>query len=109
MKRALALAIATALVIGAQVLPSAAASRSVTVGDNFFRPTSVTVAKGTTVTWRWKGANPHNVTVTSAPRGVAKFHSTTKTSGNYSRTLRRAGTYRFICTVHGFKMKIVVR
>ena len=109
MKRATVVALAAVLAVAIGVLPSLAASRTVKIKDNFFSPASLSVSKGTTVTWRWAGSNPHNVTVTSAPRGVRHFHSTTKTSGTFARTLSRAGTYRFMCTVHGFRMKIVVR
>ena len=42
------------------------------------------------------------MTVTKGPR---KFHSKTKTSGTYSKTLRKRGTYRYICTVHPDDMK----
>jgi plastocyanin len=79
----------------------------VRVDDDVFRPGSVTVRSGTTVTWRWVGDNPHNVTVR---RGPVKFRSKTKRSGRYSKTLRRGGTYRIVCTVHpGMDMTLKVR
>jgi plastocyanin len=67
------------------------------------------VNKGSKVTWRWKGKSVHNVTVTKGP---ARFHSATKSSGTFTKKLKRAGTYTLICTVHGAKnqsMKLVVR
>jgi plastocyanin len=86
----------------------ASATKRVTVGDDFFRQRSVRINSGDTVRWRWVGRNPHNVTVTRGPR---KFHSSTKSSGSYSKKLRRRGTYRYICTVHPPSMrgKVVVR
>ena len=87
-----------------------AASRSVKIGDDYFvrkgsMPT-ITVRKGTRVTWRWTGKDLHNLAVT---RGPAKFRSGFKTSGTFSRTVRRAGTYTIVCTVHpGMKMKLRV-
>jgi plastocyanin len=106
---------AVPLCVIAAALPAAAsgpdagasATKRVTVGDNFFRPRSVTIDSGDTVRWRWVGRNPHNVTVTRGPR---KFHSSTKSSGSYSKRLRRRGTYRYICTVHPASMrgKVVV-
>jgi plastocyanin len=87
-----------------------AASRSVKIGDDFFvrkgsMPT-VTVRKGTKVTWRWTGKDLHNIAVT---RGPSKFRSSYKTSGTFSRTVGRAGTYTIVCTVHsGMKMKLRV-
>jgi plastocyanin len=91
----------------------AMASRSVKVGDNYYvRPSGVpkiTVSKGTTVKWRFGTGTPHNVTVKSGP---AKFRSPTKTSGTYSKTLKKRGTYVIYCTIHGFsdqRMKLVVK
>ncbi len=109
MRRLIAIGLGAALAAGALVMPSLAATHTVKIKDDFFSPGKLTVSKGTKVTWRWAGMNPHNVTVTSAPRGARKFHSTTQTSGTYSHVLSRAGTYRFVCTIHGFRMKIVVR
>src|SRR3954447_187841 len=96
------------------VLASVAmAARSVKVGDNYYvRPQGVpkiTVSKGTKVKWRFGTGTPHNVTVKSGP---AKFRSPTKTSGTYSRTLKKRGTYVIYCTIHGFsdqRMKLVVK
>ena len=106
MRTRIALVAAAATLMALAAPTGAATSHTVTVGDDFFRPTTLTVNRGTVVTWRWRGQNPHNVTVTSGP---ARFHSPTKTSGTFSRNLSRAGTYRLICTIHHFRMKLVVR
>ena len=110
----LGLAAVPLCVIGA-ALPAAAsgpdagasATKRVTVGDDFFRQRSVTIDSGDTVRWRWVGRNSHNVTVRRGPR---KFNSSTKSSGSYSKRLRRRGTYRYLCTVHAPSMrgKVVV-
>ena len=111
MRKAIVPALAAGLLIPA-VTPAFAAN-SIRVGDNWFVRSSgvptVTVAKNSKVTWRWTGKSLHNVTVTKGP---AKFRSGSKTSGKFSRTLTRSGTYTIICTVHGAsdqKMKLVVR
>jgi plastocyanin len=85
----------------------AAATKTVRVGDVFFKKSKITIQSGDTVKWRWVGALPHDVTVTKGPR---KFHSKTKMTGTYSKKLRKRGTYRYICTVHpqDMKGKIVV-
>ena len=95
------------------VTPAFAATKKVAVGDNFFvrdgGVPSVTVSKGTKVTWKWTGKSLHNVTVTKGP---AKFRSGSKTSGRFSKKISRAGTYTIVCTVHGASdqsMKLVVR
>jgi plastocyanin len=107
---------ATVLVLLAGLLAApalGAAARKVDVGNNYFVrdggvPT-VTVRKGTKVTWVWKERGLHNVTVTKGP---ATFRSGSKLSGRFSKRVRRAGTYTIVCTVHGARdqsMKLVVR
>ena len=108
---ATALLVATAsAVLATQAL---AASRSVKVGDDYFvRPSgvpTVTVRKGTTVTWRFAGRNLHTVVVSSGP---TKFRSSAKSSGTFKRKLTRKGTYRIFCSIHGASdqsMKLVVK
>jgi plastocyanin len=79
------------------------AVRNVRVGDNYFAPTAITVARGTTVRWRWVGRRPHNVTATG-------FASRTQTSGIYSRRFNRRGARRVYCTLHaGMEMRVRVR
>ena len=82
--------------------PAEAGRKTVRVGDNYFvRPAgvpTVKASKGTTVTWRWRGSAPHNVTVT---RGPQRFRSATKTSGSFSRRIRKRGPYTIVCTIHG--------
>jgi plastocyanin len=106
-------AIVVVLLAGLLAAPAFGATKRVAVGDNWFvRSTgtpTVTVSKGTTVTWRWTGRSLHNVTVTKGP---VKFRSGSKLSGRFSKRLRRAGTYTIVCTVHGARdqsMKLVVR
>jgi plastocyanin len=107
MKRLLALLAAAAIVAAALAIPALAATRTITVGDNFFKPASVTVSKGTTVKWVWRGKIAHNVTVKSGP---VKFHSATIPKGTFSRTLTKTGTYAIVCTIHpGMKMTLKVR
>jgi plastocyanin len=88
-----------------------AATRSVTVGDDYFvakgKARTVTVHKGTRVTWRDRGTT-HNIVVVKGP---VKFRSNgyLNHGDTFSRTLRRAGTYRIVCTIHsGMKMTLKV-
>ena len=67
-----------------------------------FRPRDLDVPVGTIVHWRWQGVAPHNVTFTDGP------HSPTDTEGNYRRKFTTPGTFRYVCTVHGFAGKVVV-
>jgi plastocyanin len=101
---------AAVLVPAALAAPALAVTKTVKVGDNWFvrsgTPTTVTVKKGTTVTWKWVGDNPHNVTVVKGP---VKFKSSTKSSGTFSKRMRRKGTYRLICTVHGSGQRMTLK
>jgi plastocyanin len=110
------IAFAVLVVAGALLATFAASAPSATrvkIGDNYFvRSTgvpTVTVSKGTRVKWVWRGENSHNVKVV---RGPVKFGSSTKSSGTYTKKLRKRGTYTIICTIHGAddqSMKLVVR
>jgi plastocyanin len=76
-----------------------AATKSVKVGDNYYVRKSgvpkVTVSKGTTVRFNFSGADsPHTVTRLSGP-------SFKTCSDNCRRTLRKRGTYRLYCDIHG--------
>ena len=105
MKRALAATLTAAL--AAAAVPAGAATTSIRLVDNKFRPAKVTVARGTTVRFVWAGRNQHNVFVFSGPQD---FHSGTKRKGTYSRRLSRKGTYQLGCTLHaGMTLTIRVR
>jgi len=106
MKKLLAALVAACAVSAALLaIPALAATRSVTVKDDRFGPTSLTVTRGTTVKWVWRGHRLHNVAVTSGP---ARFHSPNKTRGSFSRTLSKKGTYRLLCEFHPF-MRMTIR
>ena len=106
---ALAAALALALVVGA----SAGTTRTVQVGDDYYGPTKITVTRGTTIRWTWLTDNTdsHDVKLSSAPKGVKKFHSeSAATDYTFKRTLKVPGTYKFVCTLHqDMAMRIVVR
>ncbi|MEP6952635.1 MAG: plastocyanin/azurin family copper-binding protein [Solirubrobacteraceae bacterium] len=107
MTKKIALALAAIAVLALLAVPALAATKSVTVGDTFFKAKSISVSKGTTVKWVWRGKLPHDVKVKTGP---VKFHSTVKTKGSYSKRLTRKGTYRIICTIHpNMKQTVTVR
>ena len=92
-------------------VPAAAGTRTKTIkiGDDWFvRPGggTVTVKKGTKVTWRWAGKDMHNIAVTKGP---VKFRSSFKTSGTFSKKLTRTGTYTLVCTIHQPDMKMKLK
>ena len=97
-------------VFAAASASQALAARTLKVGDDYFvrkgEPPTVTVSKGTKVTWRWVGRDMHNVAVTKGP---VKFRSSYKSSGTYSKTVRTAGTYTIVCSIHQPEMTMKLR
>ena len=79
--------------------------KTIKVADNFYAPTTVTVDRGATVTWRWPGfdeaGDVHDVKLKTGPKGVKKFASeSASTDYSFKRKLTVAGTYKLICTLH---------
>lgn len=74
----------------------ASASATVTMGDNFFSPSSVTIAVGDTVTWRNNGQAPHTATANNGSFDTG----TIQPGGSGSHTFNSAGTIPYICTIH---------
>ncbi|HEX8158861.1 MAG TPA: cupredoxin domain-containing protein [Solirubrobacteraceae bacterium] len=94
--------------LGGQVAASAAATKTVTLKDIAFSPERLSVARGTTVTFRWRdGTTTHNVTSTGAKR----FKTIPdRTTGTARRKFTKAGVYRYACTLHpGMTGQITVR
>lgn len=114
MRRVALVAAAAAVGLAASSLPAEGAGKTkkITVSDDFYAPTKVTVDRGTTIKWVWgEDVNSHDVKLKSGPSGVRKFHSGAA-AGQYtfSRKLTTPGTYKVVCTLHeGMTMKIVVR
>jgi len=80
-------------------LPTGNNGGDISVGNNFFNPSSFSVATNGTVTWTWNsGGVEHNVTFDD---GAA---SNTQGSGQYQRTFTTAGSYPYHCTIHGAKI-----
>jgi plastocyanin len=106
------------LLAAAVAVPAQAGSRkpqhkTVGVIDYAFTPAKLKVTPGSKITWRWGDGNSasHDVKLVSAPRGVRRFTSPTFTAGvTFSKQLKTAGTYRFICSYHvNMRETIIVR
>jgi plastocyanin len=98
----------TVVLIGVFAVSALAFSgKTVRVGDNYYGPKSLTVGRGTKVTWKWVGVLKHNVVVHTGP---SAFSSKTQVRGTYSHTFTKKGTYRLVCTIHpSMKMTVVVK
>jgi len=85
--------------------PAFPTSAAVTVEDFDFASDSVDIAAGGTVTWTWKGTQPHSVTPTTPGTG---FGSQTLTTGTYSFKFNTSGKYDYFCSVHPYMTATVV-
>jgi plastocyanin len=112
---------AAGLALGALVVAPVAVSQAgaaakpkakvVKIGDNFFAPDSLKVAKNTKIIWRWPKypGDVHDVRLTKGPKGVKKFKSDfASNSYSFSRTLKKPGTYKLVCSIHA-EMKMTIR
>jgi plastocyanin len=86
---------------------------TVKVGDDYFAPTKLKVAAGTTVVWRWLAVNgnTHDVKLRKGPKGVKRFQSDPAAAYySFKRKLTVKGTYSVICTFHqNMAMTVTVR
>jgi plastocyanin len=79
------------------VAPEDQAGTKVTMKDIAFKPSSLKVKVGDTVTWVNEDAVEHNVTATTG----AKFRSELFGKGKtYEYKATKAGTIKYVCTVH---------
>jgi plastocyanin len=70
-------------------------ANTVTVGNNVFTPSSLSVTAGSTVTWQWSSSGVvHNVTFED------QVTSDDRSTGSFPRTFSAAGTYSYHCTIH---------
>ena len=99
--------LAVVALAAALAIPAFAATRTVSVKDNFFSPKSTSISRGGTVKWIWRGNAPHNVTMQKGPG--TKFRSANKLSGTYSHRFTRRGTYTIVCTIHPSTMILKVK
>jgi plastocyanin len=100
--RTLILAVAAALACGGgddgPSQPSDGGSNTATVSviNNQFNPSAVSVPVNGTVTWQWDaGGTAHNVNFQDGAPG-----SGDKTSGTFARSFTAAGTYSYFCSLH---------
>ena len=85
-------------------------ARTVSVKDNFFSPKSKRISRRSSVRWKWRGRNVHNVTSTKVPRGASKRGARNRTRGAFRRSFRKRGTFRYVCTIHsGMRGSLRVR
>ncbi len=72
------------------------ATASVSMANLAFSPTSLTVARGTTVVWTNNDATTHTVTSDTGLFGSGNIAP----GGTFSYTFNSAGTYAYHCALH---------
>lgn len=82
---------------GAEGTTSTPANTTVEITNFAFSPKSLTVKKGTTVTWVNRDSSPHNVT--SVTGNVLKSQ-TLSTGQSFSYSFNEVGTVQYYCTIH---------
>ncbi len=76
--------------------------------SSVFQPTSLTVPKGTVVSFTNSSTVEHNIVFDSPPLGVTDIGSIT--SGTVTRTFGTTGTFGVRCTIHaGMNASIIVQ
>jgi plastocyanin len=86
---------------GSNPPPTPVPEATIRVQNDVFSPEVAAVTRGGTVTWVWDGSN-HSVVSVLSPAfspGNSGIHNAPFTFGPV--TFTTAGTYRFICSVHG--------
>jgi plastocyanin len=107
MRRALGVLAAVAVAVGVGAIPSSgAATKVVSVKDDFFSPRPLTVSKGASVRWVWKGMQRHNVAVAKGP---SSFRAGTRKTGSFTHTFKKRGTYSIVCTIHAPDMHMTIK
>lgn len=94
---------------GTTASPSASAE-SITIADFAFAPSTLTVKRGTKVTWVNKDSVVHTVEPESgSPAGAPKSSGNLNTNSEYSFTFDTVGTFNYYCGPHpSMKGKVVV-
>ena len=100
----------SALVLTLVVLVAGPAyAASVSIGDNFYNPSTVSIGVGESVTWTNDGSAPHTVTANdgsfdSSPNCPSSFDACMQPGETYTHTFDAAGTFGYFCKVHGQSM-----
>lgn len=109
MRRLLVLVAGIATLLGAgsvlaDTQASPTASAQVKIDNYTFKPATLTIAAGTTVTWKNLDDDPHTATATNGAfdsKGLAQ-------GDTFSFRFTKPGTYTYHCTVHPFMQATII-
>lgn len=80
------------------------ASKSVAIANFTFSPATITVKKGTTVTWTNQDTAPHTVTGTNGGPSSGNLSQ----GQTYSFTFNTVGTFNYFCAIHPMMKAVVI-
>ena len=86
-------------VLATLLVPAAARSdggRQVTIDNFTFSPATLTVAKGTQVTWTNQDDIPHSIVLS----GIGVHSKALDTDNSFSHQFDKAGTFSYVCGLH---------
>ena len=94
----LVLLLASGAWLGWRSLAATSSPADVVIDDYKFDPATLTVPRGTKVTWTNKDDEPHTVVSDGDPK---LFKSPAlDTDGSFSFTFTDTGTFKYFCTIH---------
>jgi plastocyanin len=101
-------AVVTTIGVAAAVGPAnAGQTKTVAVKNNSFSPRTVSINKGGKVVWKWtQGGVSHNVTPTNGNPGS---RTSSRKGFTFTRTFTKAGTFKYVCTLHESSMRMTVK
>lgn len=103
------LAAVAALTAGLTASALAATSHIVSVRDDSFSKSSITIPRTDTVTWKWRNTGADHQVKSPSTNPVAFKSKTRSGSYSYSHKFNKTGTYKIFCTIHPDEMKITVK
>jgi plastocyanin len=107
MRRLVGVLATIAVAAAAWAMPSSGATtKIVAVKDDFFSPKKLTISKGASVKWVWKGQEGHNVAVANGP---TNFRFGKRKKGSKTYTFKKRGTYSIVCTIHAPDMHMTIK
>jgi plastocyanin len=75
------------------------------MGDFAYGAARVSIRRGSTFSWRFRGPSRHDVTLASGPVG---FASPSRSHGSFSFRFTRPGVYKLFCSLHPSEMTQIV-
>jgi len=105
MLRRAAVPLAILAVLSVMTTPAEATTSQVSIQRSAFSPPSVRVSLGTTVKW----TNSDSVAHTSTSQAGFWDSGTISAGGTFTTAFPSAGSYGYLCTIHGFTGAVHVR